>query len=232
MEHNSTPQQSAFVAVGITLLSLTMGGCLAWGKHQMLPPSKYVSALSAPSSQSVALYQEGEVPNRACIRIAKVAAHGNGYATRETLESTIRDEAASIGAEFVVLTGEEITKDEVIGSHYGGWGWGSMWGTSVYDSIKRPHLYGIACRNAAVRLGIHLDKDRRVTYVVRDSTADRLGIKEGDRLLAINGRFLAADSYTLDLEVLSKRPGDNIVVEYMTIEGTKIAKDIALEEWR
>jgi hypothetical protein len=99
------------------------------------------------------------------------------------LENTIRNEAASIGADFVFVTAREVTKDETISTYYGNWGWGSMWGTSISESIQRPHLYGIACRSSVVRFGVHYDKEWKVQYVYRNATADRLGIKEGDKIV-------------------------------------------------
>jgi hypothetical protein len=218
------------ICVGWAVLGLN--GCLAWGKHELLPPAQYVSPLVPLPADSVHLYREGEMPKRACIRIAKVAAHGNAYATSETLEDAIRFEAASIGADYVAIISQQVTKDETISSFSGGWGWGSMWGTAISEQIQRPHLYGIACRSAAVRFGAQADKEWKVQYIYRNTTADRLGLKIGDKVLAVNGRFLAADIYAIDQEVLVKRPGESITVEYLTNDGMKITKDIILEEWR
>jgi hypothetical protein len=154
-------QQPTFLCICLSLTSLSLSGCLACGKHEMLPPSKYITSLESGTAHTVELYREGEMPKRSCIRIAKVAAHGNAYATRDTLESTIRDEAASVGADYVVIIAQEVTKDETISSYYGGWGW--VPGASISESIQRPHLYGIAC-HAAVHL-VQPDKDWAVKYL-------------------------------------------------------------------
>jgi hypothetical protein len=78
------------------------------------------------------LYKEGVRPPKGCIRIASLAAHGNGYATRDTLEDTLREEGERVGADFVVVTGMQVTKDETVGA-FGG-------GIAIADTIQRPHL--------------------------------------------------------------------------------------------
>jgi len=212
---------------------LGLSGCLAWGKHEMLPPAGYISTLVPVPADSVQLYREGEMPKRSCIRIAKVAARGNTYATRGTLEDAIRFEAASIGADYVMVYPQQGIKDKMINSLFlGEWGWTSLTGTTITEHIQRSNLYGVACRSAAVRFGAHADKEWKVENIYRNTTADRLGIKIGDQVLAVNGRLLAGDMYAIDQEVLLKQPGESITVDYLTQDGTKFTKDIVLEEWR
>ena len=109
------------------------------------------------------------------------AAHGIGYATTETLEQKLSEEAATLKSDVVIVEKFKITNDETVGTY----GQGIM----LSDSIKRPHLYGIACRSSKIALGIKYDhKEGTVQYVNANSLAARAGITEGDKLLAINGR--------------------------------------------
>jgi hypothetical protein len=96
---------------GAIFLAAQLSGCaMAWGRHEMLPTAQS-GGISGPLTQSVELYHQGEMPRKQVFRIALVAAHGNGYATLETLEQTLRDEAAKVGADCVIVTGREVTKD-------------------------------------------------------------------------------------------------------------------------
>ncbi len=53
-----------------------------------------------------------------------------------------------------------------------------------------PILFGLACREAKIWLGIEISKDWTVTSVARHSAADRIGLKAGDRLGNINDNYL------------------------------------------
>lgn len=197
---------------------------MAWGRHELLPPAKILGTSVPRNPDQVILFREGETPPKTCIRIATVAAHGNGYATRETLEQTLVKEAAMIGAEFVVATQQQVTSDETVGSIYGG--------VILTDTIKRPHLYGVACRAATVRFGVKPDKDWTVLYVYPKTVAERAGIKEGDRVLSINGVHVLDDQYLIEKEISTRPPGTKVVVEYLTKGGDKMRKEVTLEEWR
>jgi hypothetical protein len=209
------------VALGHLFVYLSLSGCsMAMGQHESLPGAQYAPAREG---SSVELYGEGVKPPKACIRIASLAAHGNGYANRATLENTLRQEGEQVGAGFVVVTGMQVTKDETVGTY----GRGIM----MADTIQRPHLYGIACRKSRVRLGVNFSKDGQWTieYVYPNSHAERLGLKEGDRLLSVNGIYLPDDKFALEREALSKAPGDKVLLEWLPRNGEKIKKDVILE---
>ena len=103
-----------------------------------------------------------------------VAAHGIGYATTETLEQKLSEEAATLKSDVVIVEKFKITNDETVGTY----GQGIM----LSDSIKRPHLYGIACRSSKIALGIKYDhKEDTVQYVNANSLAARAGINNRRR---------------------------------------------------
>lgn len=198
-----------------------LGGCAAaFGVHEKLPPANYVS-LSEPKTGALEVIRPGETPSRPVIRIANVAAHGNGFADQATLEKTLIQEAEKLNSDCLMILGKEVTKDETIGS-YGG-------GLFSSSQIQRPHLYGIACKYSKVRLGIKWDKNGVIDYVFSKSVAERAGITEGQKLLAINGQPFDFGSYVVEKEIGARQPGDKVVVEVLSKNGEKIKKELVLE---
>lgn len=206
----------------VALLPLVLGCAMAWPKSQLLPSAAYLGPNPARTEASVRLFREGEVPQRAVVRIAAVAAHGNGYAVRQTLENTLVKEAAKLGADIVIVTQGEVTRDETVGT-YGG-------GIMITNQIQRPHLYGVACRWASASMGINFDReDGNIRYVKHGSPAEEAGIKEGQKILAINGIFIGSDQYVIEREVLSKKPGETVSVELLAATGEKWVTQVTLQ---
>lgn len=81
-----------FLALSILLLS---GCAMARGQHEMLEPAGMMPPAKM-DPEGVKLYRDGAFPEAGCFKMAKVAAHGNGYANMHILESKIQDEAADI----------------------------------------------------------------------------------------------------------------------------------------
>jgi hypothetical protein len=190
----------------------------AWGHHQLLQTLKFSPPQANTGTQ---LIREGMKAPKGCIRIATLWANGNAYANRETLEQTLYEEGLEVGADFVVVTGSQILRGETIGS-YGG-------GIMVADTIQRPILYGVACRASRVRLGLNLGQDWTIKYIYPNSLAERIGLKEGDRLLSVNGIYLPDDQFAFEREVMSKVPGDKVILEYLSRNGDKVKKEVMLE---
>jgi membrane-associated protease RseP (regulator of RpoE activity) len=209
----------------ITLIAATLGvaaltGCsMARGVHEDLPPAAYATG-SSTAAGHVDVFKDGDLPKRPVIRIAKVAAHGNGYATQATLEETLVQEAKKVNADCLVITASNVSKDETIGTYGGG----------LFSSaqIQRPHLFGVACKYAQVRLGINQDKDHVITYVTEGSPAATAGIVEGEKIIAINGVPITASPYLVETEVSVKRPGDTVKLELLDQSGQKQSKTITL----
>ena len=212
--------------VAVLLIILTAGCSMARGVNESLPGGQYSQPITIDPSH-VRLFKDGVRPNSPCARVAKIAAHGNGYATRETLERTLREEASKLGADIVFVGKGEVTKDETVAT-YGG-------GIALANQIQRPHLYGIACRSSKVAgLGVLMDSATNglITYVYPRSLASKLGIVEGDKLLAINGHPLQGDPFVIDREISSKAPGDRVTVELLKKDSVKVAHEVVLEEVR
>jgi membrane-associated protease RseP (regulator of RpoE activity) len=205
-----------------SLIVFGLGCALASPQSQLLPPAHFVGARTPKHESAVKLFREGEMPGRPWIRIAAVAAHGNGYADRETLEGTLIEEAATLGADLVLVTASEVTKDETIGTY------GS--GVMMANQIQRPHLYGVACRWATARIGATWDdKDGVVQYVEQGSAAQKAGIREGHRILALNGKFIRSDPYVVEREILTKRAGEKVRVEFLGLDGRKWFAQVPLQ---
>lgn len=199
---------------------LASGCAEAWGIHEFTPIARHVSTPDN-CNNPVDIIRKGEAPKRPGYRIAAVAAHGNGYANQETLEETILEEAKKVCADFLIITASEVTNDEMIGTYSGG--------VMIAEQIQRPHLYGVAYRYAKVALGINYNNDYVIEYVWPGSTAEKNGLKEGFKLLSINGVFVKSDKFIVDREILIKNPGDTVRIEYLDKEGNKNSKVILLE---
>lgn len=208
----------------VCFLAVLLAGCsMARGVNELMPGAQYSKPVDITPSQ-VQLFKGGVTPKAPCIQVAKIAAHGNGYATNETLEQTLREEAATLKADTVFIYKSETTTDETVGT-YGG-------GIMLADSIKRPHLYGIACRSSKIALGFRIDttKENIVTYVYANSPAARIGIVEGDKILAVNGQPLQGDPFVIEREITSKSAGERATIEYLTKDNIKVTREIFLEE--
>ena len=203
------------------LLAIAIEGCsVANGIHELLPTAEAVHKKTTPF-QKIEIYTQDNLPvDKGYVFIAKVAAHGNAYASNETLKETIRKEASKVGAELVLLTGENITNDESIGS-YGG-------GIYISDQIKRPHLYGLAAVYSKVKFGTVTGNDGYIKYIRSGSSADKAGLREGMKILSINGRFFQ-NNLVMQTEVSAKKPGDIVTIEYMDNENEKKIVRIVLE---
>ncbi|MFD1557883.1 PDZ domain-containing protein [Paraburkholderia silviterrae] len=187
--------------------------------HEELPPGA-VSTGSVNTTGHVDIYRNGDLPRRPFYCLAKVAAHGNADATHDTLETTLESETLKLNADCLLLTAENVTNDGTIGS-YGG-------GLFSSTQIKRPHLYGVACKYSQVKLGINQDKDHVVSYVSDGSPAATAGIVEGDKILAINGVSIASSPFVTETEVSTKKPGDTVTIEFLNKSGKKERKVITL----
>jgi hypothetical protein len=191
----------------VLLLGLTvlLSGCMADTVYELRPIASQVPR-SSRKPEEIELYKSGTVPPKPAVAFANIGAHGNGFATMETLETAMRQRAAALGADLVVLTQYEVTRDETVGSYGGGF--------FTAQQIQRPHLYGIAAVYARVRIGLVLEDNGNIKYVVADSPAEKAGLKEGMQVLSLNGVYYHNRS-VLDQEVGIKNPGDVVTVEYL-----------------
>ncbi len=178
---------------------------MARGVHELAPTANIVEKHNVPF-QEIEIYTKDMPPNKGFVAIANVAAHGNGYATNETLKETIKKETAKIGGELVILTERNVSKDETIASY----------GSGIYmaNQIQRPHLYGVAAVYSKVKLGTVVENDGTIRYVSPGSSAERAGLKEGMKVLSINGKFYN-NNLVMQTEVSAKNPGDIVSIEYL-----------------
>jgi len=217
MENNLS---KAIRSAAVFCLIVFITGCgMARGVHELKSQAK-----SAPrtnkSPMEIEVYTQDNPPPKPVIYIANVAAHGNGYADNNVLLTTLKEETSKVGAELVFITNKEISKDEIIGS-YGG-------GIMMSNQIKRPHLYGVAGIYSKVRIGITAGNDGIIKYINADSPADKVGLKEGMRLLSINGKYFN-NANLFQKEVSNKSPGDVVIIEYLDRDNNKTKINVKLE---
>ncbi|NIB41783.1 hypothetical protein HBA55_19410 [Pseudomaricurvus alkylphenolicus] len=201
--------------------AMLLGGCAAaTGVSKTVPESAHLVGSADLTAEQIQVFHQSSPPNKPYIPVANVAAHGNGYATEEVLVGTLKKEAAKVGAELVILTGSEITKDETVGS-YGG-------GMYVASQIRRPHLYGVAAVYSKVSIGLRTENTGKIRYVASGSAAEKAGLKEGMTIVAINGIFYRG-SVVMGTEVSMKDPGETVEIEVLTHENTKKKFFVTLE---
>ncbi|MGE4498547.1 MAG: PDZ domain-containing protein [Deferribacterales bacterium] len=202
--------------------SLVLLGCgTAIAQYDLLPPAYSLQPLKPKAESDVTLLKENEKPKKTFIRTATIGVHGNGYADRVLLESKLVKQAAELGADFVIVTEMQITKDEVVGT-YG-------YGMFMSSQIQRPHLYGVAGVWSKVAMGINYDDTGNITYVKANSPAEKAGIKEGYKLLAVEGEFFDTKAFTVEQIYTNKSPGDKLDIEYIDNNKVKQKATIILE---
>jgi len=210
----------AIRAAVVFCLIVAITGCgMARGVHELNSLAKNTPKTNKTPIE-IEVYTQDNPPPKPVIYIANVAAHGNGYADNNVLLTTLKEETSKVGAELVFITNKEISKDETIGS-YGG-------GIMMSNQIKRPHLYGIAGVYSKVRLGIAAGDDGIIKYINADSPADKAGLKEGMRLLSINGKYFN-NANLFQKEVSNKSPGDVVIIEYLNRDNNKTKVNVKLE---
>lgn len=210
--------------LGITAISLCLNGCGTARVAQQAHPSAQYANPVAKAPSEVAVYHDGDSAIPAYIRLANLGSHGNGYANDEILIEKLKVSAAAMGADLIVLVRKEITSDETVGS-YGG-------GIFISDQIKRPHMYALAGVHAKSAMGIRFDQDgKTIAYVTSGSAADKAGLKEGMRLLAINGDFFG-DRTVAEKHIFSKEPGESAEIEVADLNGEKRRFELVLQEAR
>jgi hypothetical protein len=210
----------AIRAAAVSCLIVVITGCgMARGVHELNSLAENTPKTNKTPVE-IEVYTQDNPPTKPVVYIANVAAHGNGYADNNVLLTTLKEETSKVGAELVFITNKEISKDEIIGSYSNG--------IMMSNQIQRPHLYGIAGVYSKVRIGITADNDGIIKYINADSPADKAGLKEGMRLLSINGKYFNNQNI-FQTEVSNKSPGDVVIIEYLDRDNNKTKVNVKLE---
>jgi len=206
----------AFFIFGATYLS----GCAHVSvSNETLPPAKYAGDIR-PSGNFL-VFKNGELPPRSFIRIGLVSASGNQNASFKNLEEKIIKTSKWIGGDGVIITNKNSTPSGSVGASSGG--------ISISELTYSPSMYGVIFKYSRVDFGVLCDKQGRINYVKENSTAEREGLSEGMKILAINGNPLLSSPYVAEEEIGVKNPGDKIAIEFLDKNTQKIRKEIILE---
>ncbi len=209
-----------FLILGVVVSCAMSGGCaMSRIAVEDLPLSVQ---RGAPKSEPVPVYEIGiSKPPRAVIPFARLGAHGNGYATKDTLTADLANRAAQLGADCVILGGSQINDAGSVTS-YGG-------GLAISSPVRTLSLYGTACVYSRVRMGASWDSDFKITDVIPASPADKAGMRIGDRMLAVGNIRVAGDKLAFHRVMTTAKPGDVVPVEVVASDNTTRNLMVTLE---
>jgi predicted metalloprotease with PDZ domain len=178
---------------------------------------------SAPQGfgKTVTLVQPGESVQEPLFCYMNIAAWGNQNAQKHDIEKAIMEEAKQINADYVLLGDFKSQQVGAFSQHLG-------YGIVTHNPVFQNGMGGTACNISEVSLGIVHDKGQ-IQYVKKDSIADKKGLKEGMKIIAVNGRSIASDEYAIPIEINSKSKGEVIDIEYLDIKQTKKSMKVKLE---
>ena len=160
----------------------------------------------APSAVLVPVFENGYTkPTRAVIPFAQMGAHGNGYATRDSLKRDLSLKAAKLGADCVWVSNSEVKNAGTVTSYGNGF--------AMSEPVQCLSMYGQACVWSPVRVGLAIDKDNKVTDVIPGGAADRAGLKINDRILAMNKNRLTGDPLAMSRALAVVVPGQEVDTE-------------------
>lgn len=205
----------------LILLGLVSGCAAVRTVHEMSPVANVYTKRDFNSQ--VEVYDQSNPANLPLICFANIGAHGNGYAKYLDLVNAIKEETGKLGGAKALITGAEQNANSSVTTHLG-------YGIYTTNKIITPSLYGRACNVAKVSLGIVYEfKDGKITYVKKDSIAEKYGLREGDQIIAVNKKVLSLNIYAMETEILAKDVGNKVEIEYLNREGDKQLIIVTLE---
>lgn len=199
--------------IGLVSL-LVLAGCKASNKHvQYLGVSVEKSPVKP---DGVPVYDWNTLPpNRSVIHFARITINGNGYADYEYLKGELGKEAGRIGADCAYVEGGQTNHGPIVTS-YGN-------GIAISDRIQTLSIWGAAGVFAPSRLGVQFESsDSQVLKDVDPSgSCGKVGIKIGEKIMAINGRRTAGDPYAIQRVMMYVQPGQSVKLEVADKDGNQ-----------
>ncbi len=191
-----------------------------------LPTAKFMKArttatITKTSVSNISIINPGEKNQDPVLCFMNVSAWGTQHAKKEDLVQSLVQEASKLNADYLYL-GD--FKSQIAGSISQHIGYGIVTNNPVYQN----YLGGTACIKSEVTLGIVHEKGK-IQYVQKNSLAEKQGMKEGMQIIAVNGRAIASDEFTMQIEINAKSKGDQTNVEIIDLKGNKKSFDFKLE---
>ena len=69
-----------------------------------------------------------------------------------------------------------------------------------------------------------------ISFIYKNSPAEKSLLKEGYKILSINGVYFLQDQFVTDREISTKKAGDIIKIEYLDKAGNKQVTELILEK--
>lgn len=159
------------------------------------------------SAIKIDVFKSGLKPKLPSINFAYITAWSSTNINLDNLDIRVTNIAKMLGAEYVILLDRE---SEVTGSMTNYYSTTSA-SYNTY-TVSRKALAGVYSK---VYAGFFVEKDGIISFIQPDSPADKAGLREGNKILSINGVYFLQDPYVLYREISIKNIGDNIMIDYL-----------------
>jgi hypothetical protein len=173
---------------------------------------------------AIDVFPNGLRPNKPAILFANIAAWSNVDVGTKVLDAKVVNESKKLGADFVIMLdkGAEVRGSTISSS--------PALGLSYAENNYTFYRKGIAGVYSKVYAGFFCDKDGFINFIYKNSPAEKALLKEGYKILSINGIYFLQDSFVTDREISTKKAGDIINIEYLDKTGNKQVTELRLEK--
>lgn len=172
---------------------------------------------------TIDVFSNGLRPNKPIIFFAHIIAWSDTNVGIKALDTKIINESKKLGADFVMMLDKGA---EVRGSTISSY---PSLGLSYAQNNYTFYRKGIAGVYSKVYAGFVCDKDGVINFIYKNSPAEKSFLKEGYKILSINGVYFRQDEFVVDREISTKKAGDVIVIEYLNKADTKQVAELTLE---
>ena len=175
-------------------------------------------------SVGIDIFPNGLRPNKPAILFANILAWADVDLGMKVLEAKVINESKKLGADFVILLdkGAEIRGSTISSA--------PALGISYAENNYTFYRKGIAGVYSKVYAGFFCDKDGVISFIYKNSPAEKSLLKEGYKILSINGVYFLQDQFVTDREISTKKAGDIIKIEYLDKAGNKQVTELILEK--
>ena len=204
----------------VFILLLNFSCAIVRTDYKMLPIANHIEVENKELTH-VEVYNELVPPKKPHLCFVSFVASGNNFSKDSDLLEKLKELSFKHKAPVLITSSSRKEMTSTMSTYLGS-------GIYVNDPINSHVMRGFGCQYSKVELGLIYDDDGTITYVKAGAIAAGVGLKEGMKLIAINGRPVPGDRWTVPIELLTKKPGDEVKIEYLDLSKTKKSIDLKL----